>query len=60
MLGLVVVAIGEVGVVVKGAAANIRVVTVGQKLLDFPVVGSLADGEFEIFLSDRVPELRAS
>lgn len=48
---------GKVGVVVEGVAADVGVVAVREELLDFPVVGSLADGEFEIFLSDCVPEL---
>ena len=62
MLRLVVSAGGEVGVVVKGVASHVDVgVVVGQKVvLDFPVVRPLADGEFEIFLSDGIPELCAS
>ena len=48
---------GVVGVVVHGVSADVRVVAVGEKFLHFPVVGALADGEFEIFLSDGVPEL---
>lgn len=47
---------GEVGVVVESVAANVGVV-VQERVLDFPVVGALADGEFEVFLGDGVPEL---
>lgn len=54
---LVVAAGGEVGVVVEGVAANIGVVAVGEKILDLPVVWPLADGKFEVFLGDGVPEL---
>lgn len=60
--GLVVGAGGEVGVVVESVSAHVdvRVVAVGKKFLHFPVVWALADGEFEIFLSDGIPELCAN
>jgi hypothetical protein len=48
---------GVVGVVVEGVSADIRVIAVREKFLHFPVVWALADGEFEIFLSNGVPEL---
>ena len=48
---------GVVGVVVESSAANIGVVAVRKEFLHFPVVGTLTDGELEIFLSDGVPEL---
>ena len=57
MSRLVIGAASEVGVVVEGVSADIGVVAVGEKFLHFPVVGPLADGEFEIFLSDGIPEL---
>jgi hypothetical protein len=31
-----------------------------EVVLHFPVVGPLADGEFEILLCDGIPELRIS
>jgi hypothetical protein len=55
--GLVVSAGSVVGVIVEGVPANLRVVTVGKEFLHFPVVGSLANGELEIFLSNSIPEL---
>lgn len=60
--GLVVGAGGEVGVVVEGVSAHVdvRVVAVGKEFLHFPVVGALADGEFEIFLGNGIPELYTS
>ena len=57
MSRLVVGAGGVVGVVVHGVSANIGVVAVWEKFLDFPVVGALADRKFEILLGDGVPEL---
>jgi len=48
---------GVIGVIVEGVSADVRVVAVGKEFLHFPVVGALADGEFEIFLGDEVPEL---
>ena len=53
-------AASEIGVVVEGVSANVGVVTIRKELLNFPVVGALADGEFEIFLSNGVPELGTS
>lgn len=47
---------GKVGVVVESVASHVGVI-VHEGILDFPVVGALADGEFEVFLGDRVPEL---
>jgi hypothetical protein len=62
VLRLVVSAGGKVGVVVKGVASHVDIgVVVGQKVvLHFPVVGPLADGEFEILLCDGIPELQIS
>lgn len=57
VLRLVVGAGGEVGVVVEGVAAYVGIVAVREELLDFPVVGALTDGEFEVFLGDSIPEL---
>lgn len=57
MSRLVVGAGSVVGVVVQSVSADIRVVAVRKELLDFPVIGALADGEFKIFLGDGVPEL---
>jgi hypothetical protein len=60
VLRLVVGAGGEIGVVVESAAADVGVIAVREEFLDFPVVGALADGEFEIFLGDGIPELCTS
>ena len=60
MLRLVVGASGKVGIVVEGVAADVGVIAVREELLDFPVVRALADGEFEVFLGDSVPELKKS
>jgi hypothetical protein len=57
VLRLVVGAGGKVGVVVESVTVGVGVVAVRQEFLDFPVVGTLADGEFKIFLSDSIPEL---
>jgi hypothetical protein len=51
---------GEVGVVIESVSANVGVVPVRQELLHFPVVRALADGKFEIFLGDGIPELSTS
>ena len=50
-------AAGEIGVVVESVSADVRVVGVKEGVLDLPVGRTLSDGEFEIFLSDGVPEL---
>jgi hypothetical protein len=57
VLRLVVGAGGKVGVVVESVTVGLGVVAVRQEFLDFPVVGTLADGELKIFLSDSIPEL---
>lgn len=54
---LVVSASGEIRVVVEGVSADVRVVTVRKKFLNFPVVGALAYRELEILLGNGVPEL---